>query len=70
MPPRIVIQDKLITKEVEIPSRIGARADKLFDIYKRNSDKLATRLAQDMLYYHAQAMKYEKLSKLQSMFAC
>lgn len=65
MPPRIVIQDKLITKEIEIPSRIGDRADKLFDIYKRHADELAKRLAQDMLYYYGLFRKYERLAKLQ-----
>lgn len=67
MPPKIVIKDKHITKEVEIPSRIGDRADKLFDIYKKNADQLALRLAQDMVYYYGQAKKFERLSKEQSM---
>lgn len=66
MPPKIVFQDKLITKKVEIPSRIGDRADKLFDIYKKNADKLALRLAQDMVFYYGQTKKYERLSKEQS----
>lgn len=65
MPPRIVIQDKLVTKEVEIPSRIGDRADKLFDIYKRHADELAKRLAQDMVYYYSLFRKYERLAKQQ-----
>lgn len=68
MPPRIVIQDKLITKEVEIPSRIGERADKLFDIYKRHADELAKRLAQDMLYYYGLFRKYERLAKQKRSF--
>lgn len=63
MPPKIVIQDKHITKEVEIPSRIGERADRLFDIYKRKCDEQSKRLAQDMLYYYAQFRKYERLAK-------
>jgi plasmid stabilization system protein ParE len=63
MPPRIVIQDKHITKEVEVPSRIGDRAEKLFNIYKRHADELARRLAQDMLYYYGLFRKYERLAK-------
>ena len=64
MPPRIVFQDKTMTKEIEIPSRIGERADKLFNIYKKKADALAKRLAQDMLYYYGLFRKYEKLAKL------
>lgn len=67
MPPRIVFQDKIITKEVEIPSRIGERADKLFNIYKKNADQLSKRLAQDMLFYYGLFRKYEKLAKLKRM---
>lgn len=66
MPPKIVVQDRIMNKEIEIPSRIGDRAEKLFDIYKKNADQLALRLAQDMLYYHGLFRKFERLSKEKS----
>jgi hypothetical protein len=69
MPPTIVFQDKIMTKEIEIPSRIGERADKLFNIYKKNADELSKRLAQDMLYYYGLFRKYEKLAKLKRRVA-
>lgn len=65
-PPRLIIQDKVATKEVEVQGRIGDRVEILFNMYKKRADGLAKRLAQDMLYYYAMYMKYERLSREQS----
>lgn len=63
MPPRVVLQDKIVTRDVIRPTKIGERVDRLFDIYKKNHDQMALRLAQDMVYYYGQFRKFEKLAK-------
>lgn len=66
LPPKVITQDKIITKTVDVPTRIGDRAEKLFNIYKKNADDLARRLAQDMLYYYGLYQKWYKLAQQKS----
>jgi hypothetical protein len=65
MPPKVVYQDKIITKEIELPGKIGDRADRLLEMQGKHMQELQKRLAQDMLYYYAQSEKWKKLANQQ-----
>jgi hypothetical protein len=61
-PVQVEYKEKRVVVEVEKGGRLGDSAEKLFDMYKRNNDAMAKRLAQDMLYYYSLFRKYYKLS--------
>lgn len=62
-PPKIVERDKIITKKIEIPVRVGTRLEKLMNMYKFNHDKIVKRLTLDLLYYQRLFNKYRRISK-------
>lgn len=63
MPPKVVTQEKIVTKRVEVNGRIGDRVERIMDMYKEKQDQLAKRLGQDMLYYHGLYEKYKRLAQ-------
>ena len=65
-PPRVVTREVVKTQHVSAPTRIGDRAERLFDLYKKNNDLMAKQLKLNMLYYFKLYMKYRRLAERQS----
>lgn len=65
-PPRIVVQDKIVTKEIIRNFRIGPRVERIMQMYEQKQQDLQRRLAQDMLFYHAKAKYWERKAQEQS----
>ena len=65
LPPKTITKEVYKTQQVIQPTRIGDQVDRLFDMYKKNNDLMAKRLAQDMLYYYKMYMKYFRLAQKQ-----
>jgi hypothetical protein len=65
-PPKVVTREVVKTQHVSAPTRIGDRAERLFDLYKKNNDLMAKQLKLNMLYYYRLYMKYRRLAEKQS----
>ena len=65
-PPRIVVQEKIVTKEIIRNFRIGSRVERIMEMYEQRQQEMQRRLAQDMIFYHAKAKYWEKRAQEQS----
>ncbi len=65
-PPKVVTREVVKTQHVSAPTRIGDRAERLFDLYKKNNDLMAKQLKYNMLYYFMLYQKYRRLAEKQS----
>jgi hypothetical protein len=65
-PPRIVVQEKIVTKEIVRNFRIGSRVERIMEMYEQKQHEIQRRLAQNMLFYHAKAKYWEKRAQEQS----
>lgn len=61
-PPKVVIKEKIVTKVVDKPTRIGPALEILMDRYKSYNDDRCRRLGLNMMYYFRLFKHYRKMA--------
>ena len=62
-PPEKVVMEKIVTKTVDKPMRIGEPLDILMSRYKARCDEQNKRLAMNILYYYRLFNHFKRLSE-------